>query len=336
MPNESGMSNETLMFDAAWSQRGAPTTQTLVARIAPQQDGIYLDYDLEREYRLMCSLSEGTDLPVPRPLFFEPDAEPLGAPFLVMPFVPGRSLADDPPYTVAGWLTEVDAAARALLVDNTLRLLADIHAVDWRELRLDLGVADTVDSRSVIERRLAHEERFFAWASQGQPNPVIEAALAWLRPNLPGPGPLVLNWGDARVSNVIYDDDLNAAAVLDWERAAIAAPEQDLGWWLFSARHHTKGIGAPEPTGFPDAAQLVARYEELTGHVCSNLTFYEVLAGVQAATMMVRAARMLTAAGLLPPENTMALNNPASVLLAELIGAAPLEGEAISFIGNRT
>jgi len=334
-PNDSGMSNETVFFDAALTNHGTPTTRTLVARIAPQHDGIFLDYDIEREYRLMLSLSEGTDLPVPRPLFVEPDPEALAAPFLVMPFVPGRALSDDPPYTLAGWLTEVDADARALLIDNTLRALADIHAVDWRGLGIDLGVAADEDTGSVIERRLVHEETFFAWAMEGQPNPVIEAGLAWLRANLPGSSPLVLSWGDARISNVIYDDDLNPVGLLDWERAAIASREQDLGWWLFSARHHTKGIGVPEPSGFPQAAQLVARYEALTGYVCSDLLFYEVLAGVEAACMMVRAARMLTSAGLLPPGNTMALNNPASVLLAELIGATPLDGEAISFIGNR-
>jgi len=333
--NDSGMSNETVFFDAAWTKDGGSRTQTLVARIAPQHGGIFLDYDIEREFRLMSSLSDGTDLPVPKPLFVEPDPEPLGAPFLVMPFVAGRTLSDDPPYTVAGWLTEVDAEARALVIDNTLRALADVHAVDWRGLGIELGVAADEDAESVIERRLVHEETFFAWAMEGKPHPVIEAGLAWLRANRPSSGPLVLNWGDARISNVIYDDDLNPVSLLDWERATIAGREQDLGWWLFASRHHTRGIGVPEPSGFPQPAQLVKRYEALTGYVCHDLLFYEVLAGVEAASMMVRAAGMLTSAGLLPPENTMALINPASVLLAELIGAAPLDGESISFIGNR-
>ncbi len=333
MPQEAGMSNETLMFDASWIEGGTATTQSLVARIAPRGDGIYFDYDIEREFRLMSTLSRNTDLPVPGPLFFEPDVASLGAPFFVMPFIQGRGLADDPPYTVEGWLTEVDADDRARLIDNTLRMLAAIHAVDWQ--KLGLGPSAHADSQSILETRLAHEERFYAWASDGQTNPVIESALAWLRSNAPDAGPLVLNWGDARISNAIYDDDLRIAGVLDWERASIANPEQDLGWWLFSARHHTAGIGVPEPAGFPDPATLVARYEQLSGHECRNIEFYEVLAGVQASNMMMRAAHMLTLAGFLPADNSMALNNPASVLLAELIGAAPLAGQATSFIGNR-
>jgi len=40
-------------------------------------------------------------------------------------------------------------------------------------------------------------------------------------------------------------------------------------------------------------------------------------------------------AGLLPPEATMALNNPASQLLAKLLGLPSPSGETVSFIGNR-
>jgi aminoglycoside phosphotransferase (APT) family kinase protein len=333
MPQESGMSNETLMFDAAWSEGATPRMQAMVARIAPTADGIYLDYDIQREYRLMSALGSNRDVPVPMPVLFEPDPGPLGAPFFVMPFIAGRCLADDPPYTVAGWLTEVDADSRALLIDNVLKVLAGIHAVDWRDLDLDFATSE--DPSAVLGKRLDHESRFYAWASDGESHPVVDAALAWLRANRPADGPLVLNWGDARISNAIYDDDLNVAAVLDWERASIASPEQDLGWWLFAAKHHTTGIGAPDPSGFPDAATTVARYEQLTGHACQNIAFYEILAGVQGCNMMMRAARTLTSAGLLPAGNSMALNNPASIVLADLMGLAPMAGETISFIGNR-
>lgn len=334
MPHDSGMSNETLMFHAAWSEAGRSNEQAMVARIAPIEDGIYLDYDIEREYRLMAALSANSDVPVPKPLLFEPDPSPLGAPFFVMPFVAGRCLADDPPYTVAGWLTEADPDSRALLIDNVLQVLARIHAVDWRSLDLTLSASE--DPGVVLDERLEHASRFYAWASDGQPHPVVEAALAWLRANRPDEGPLALNWGDARISNAIYDDGLNVVAVLDWERAGIASPEQDLGWWLFAAKHHSTGIGAPEPSGFPDAATTIARYEQLTGHTCQNIAFYEILAGVQGCNMMMRAARTLTSAGLLPPGNSMALNNPASIVLADLMGLAPMTGETISFIGNRT
>lgn len=145
----------------------------------------------------------------------------------------------------------------------------------------------------------------------------------------------MLNWGDARVGNLIFDADLAVAAVLDWEMVALANRELELGWWLFLIRHHTEGIGLPLPEGIPDAAATIARYEELTGHRVRDIEYYEVFAGTRLAILMVRAAHMMIAAGLLPPEATMALNNPASQLVAKLLGLPAPRGEAVSFIGNR-
>lgn len=50
---------------------------------------------------------------------------------------------------------------------------------------------------------------------------------------------------------------------------------------------------------------------------------------------MVRAAHMMMAMGLLPADSPMALNNPASQLLAKLLGLAAPTGVTTTFIGNR-
>ena len=39
----------------------------------------------------------------------------------------------------------------------------------------------------------------------------------------------VLLWGDVRLGNVIFGDDLAPIAVLDWDMASIGAPEHDIG-----------------------------------------------------------------------------------------------------------
>ncbi|MDT7655768.1 MAG: hypothetical protein QOF38_483 [Pseudonocardiales bacterium] len=125
------------------------------------------------------------------------------------------------------------------------------------------------------------------------------------------------------------------AAVLDWEMVALASRELELGWWLFLIRHHTEGIGLPLPEGIPDAAESIARYEQITGHQVRDIDYYEIFAGTRLAIIMVRAAHMMITAGLLPPDATMAVNNPASQLVAKLLGLPAPTGEAISFIGNR-
>jgi hypothetical protein len=43
----------------------------------------------------------------------------------------------------------------------------------------------------------------------------------------------------------------------------------------------------------------------------------------------------MVAAGLLPPDAPMKLSNPASQLLAKLLGLPAPEGAAQSFVGNR-
>lgn len=329
VPHTSGMSNETVIFTAEWD--GA--TRRLVARVSPVDGGIYLRYDLDREQRIMTALARGTDLPVPEPLFVEHDTSVLGAPFLLMPYVTGESPADDPPFTVAGFVHELPPAGRGLVNDNALAAVAALHAVDWRALGLgDLAPA----SGTALDARLAADERWYAWAADGLEHPVVDAAFSWLREHRPTTEErLVLNWGDARLSNIIFADDHTVAAMVDWEMATIAPAARDLGWWLFAMRHHTDGIGAPLPDGYPTPEQLVHRYEELAGTPVEDLDYYEVLGGLEAALIMVRVGAQMTAAGLLPPGNAMAVVNPASLLLADLIGVERPAGDAASFIGNR-
>jgi aminoglycoside phosphotransferase (APT) family kinase protein len=94
-------------------------------------------------------------------------------------------------------------------------------------------------------------------------------------------------------------------------------------------------VGAPLPEGFPSREAFVARYEELTGATVADLHFWEVFAAVRLSALMHRAGNLMIGAGLLPPDAPMKLNNPASQLLAKLLGLPAPEGAAQSFIGTR-
>jgi hypothetical protein len=50
---------------------------------------------------------------------------------------------------------------------------------------------------------------------------------------------------------------------------------------------------------------------------------------------MVRAAHMMIAAGMMPPDSPMAQSNPASQLVAKLLDLPAPTGATTSFIGNR-
>jgi aminoglycoside phosphotransferase (APT) family kinase protein len=334
VPGAGGLSNETVLFTATWREDGAEHTRGMVARVQPDGPGVFPEYDLSKEAAVIKALGEHSQVAVPAVYFFEDDPAVFGAPFLVMQRIDGRIPADDPPFTATGWVLDLTPEQRRQMWQNSIDTLAAVHDVDWRALGLDF--LDTPENHSGLDAGLAQWRRTFEWAAEGEPNPTIEAALRWLDENGPDSDePKVLNWGDARVGNIIFSDDLAAAGVLDWEMVVLASREQELGWWLFLMRHHTEGVGLPLPEGIPDRDETVDYYERITGHRLRNLDYYEVLAGTRLAILMVRAAHMMIAAGLLPSDSPMALSNPASQLVAKLLGLPAPTGATTSFIGNR-
>ena len=334
VPGAGGLSNETVLFTAHWRDGGGEHTEGMVARVQPDGPGVFPDYDLRKEAAVISALAEHSAVPVPQVYFFEKDPAVFGSPFLVMQRIDGRIPADDPPFTAAGWVLDLTPDQRRRMWHNSIDVLAQIHGVDWRAIGLDF--LDTPENHSGLGAGLAQWRRTFEWAAEGEPNPTIDAALRWLDSHRPhGDEAKVLNWGDARVGNIIFADDLAAAGVLDWEMVALASREQELGWWLFLMRHHTDGVGLPLPAGIPDRGETIDYYERITGHTVCNLDYYEILAGTRLAILMVRAAHMMIAAGMMPPDSPMSQNNPASQLVAKLLDLPAPTGTTTSFIGNR-
>jgi aminoglycoside phosphotransferase (APT) family kinase protein len=42
---------------------------------------------------------------------------------------------------------------------------------------------------------------------------------------------MVLRWGDVRLGNIVFGDDLEPRAILDWDMAAVGVPEHDVAWF---------------------------------------------------------------------------------------------------------
>jgi aminoglycoside phosphotransferase (APT) family kinase protein len=334
VPNAAGMSNETVLFTASWRENGNAEIRGMVARVQPDGPGVYPAYDLSKEARVITALSEHSSIAVPELYFYEEDPSVFGSPFLVMKRVDGQVPGDDPPFTAAGFVLDLTPEQRQQMWFNSIDVLAQVHATDWRSL--GLGFLASPEHHGGVDGQLKLWRDTFEWAAEGVPNPTMEAALHWLDANRPADlGEQVLCWGDARVGNIVYDDNLSAAAILDWEMVTVASREYELGWFLFTTLHHTEGIGVALPDGIPDRAATVARYQQITGHTVQNLNYYEIFAGVRLAIIMVRAAHMLMAAGMLPLDSTMEQNNGASQLVAKLIGLPPPAGASGTYVGSR-
>jgi aminoglycoside phosphotransferase (APT) family kinase protein len=163
IPPASGMSNETLLFDATWSDAGVHYERELVARVAPAGPAVYMRYDLALEAHVLRALFANTSIPVPKVLFFEDDPPLLGAPFIVMERVAGQVPADDPPFAAAGWVLDLPPSQRRRMAEESARRLAELHAIDWRGI--GLGVLGE-HPEAGLEGQLDFWQRSFHWARE--------------------------------------------------------------------------------------------------------------------------------------------------------------------------
>src|SRR5580658_8943822 len=102
-----GMSSETLLFDATWNEDGQERHERLVARVAPEPQDVpvFPDYDLPGQFRTIQTVAALTDVPVPPPWWCEPDRAVIGSPFFVMGRVDGEVPPDVMPYPFGdNWL----------------------------------------------------------------------------------------------------------------------------------------------------------------------------------------------------------------------------------------
>ena len=312
-----GASNDTLIVDASWTTAdGARRTGAFVVRRLLGSFPLFHRYDLEQQYRTMAALTE-TDVPVPPLIGLELDPAVLGETFYVMGKVDGRPPPDLPPLTITGWVLESTPAEQAEMYAKSIAMLARIHRLDVSTLGVEF--LRTGETSTGFGDQLAATERWFRWAAAGEPQPVLDATLTWLLAHRPTDPPAeCLNWGDARVGNMLYDR-FDPVAVLDWEMAAIGPGEVDLGWWLFLNRFHSTGMGAPALPGFPDDETTVAMYAEALGRPARDVFYYDVLGGFRFAIIVLRASRRMAAERQLPDGSDYGQVNGATMLLAEML-----------------
>jgi aminoglycoside phosphotransferase (APT) family kinase protein len=325
-----GYSNEPLFFTASWTDDLGPHRRELVTRLQAPGVALFPNPDLRREFLPLKALGR-TPVPLPRVYWLEEDPAILGAPFMTMERVAGRIPPDNPPYTAAGWVLELSAEEQATLYDNGLRAIAAISGTDWRALGIEC-LDRPLDGITTSEERVEFAAGYFEWAAEGRSVPTLEAALEWVRTNCPASDePLVVSWGDARIGNMVFGENLEVVAVLDWEQAVLGSPELDLGWWLFSRRTHGEGLGLELPPGFPSREATIARFEELTGHEVRHADFYEAYNGLLGSIAVMRLGDKLVEAGALPADSPMPMVNPAVVALAGMLGLPAPTGTVTSW-----
>jgi aminoglycoside phosphotransferase (APT) family kinase protein len=251
---------------------------------------------LATQFELISRVAACCDIPLPRLRWNVPDGGPLGTPFFVMDRVDGRIPLDNPPYVFTGWLLDATPAERARLQLTSVQILATLHAVPAEAVAVP--ALRPPAGQGALRRHFEGQLDYYRWAlaDDGVRVPIIERSLDWLELHWPrDPGPDVLCWGDARIGNIIYRG-FEPVAVLDWEMAAVAPRELDVGWFIFLHRFFqdiAESFGADGIPDFLRRSDVERCYQELTGWRLRDMDFYLTYAALRHAIIMARIKRRM-------------------------------------------
>jgi aminoglycoside phosphotransferase (APT) family kinase protein len=321
-PAASGYSAQTDVFELRYERDGVAHDDKFVLRRETPERPIYptqvpgLEVETDIQYRAMSALARAADIPLAPLVGYEPDPSALGSPFFVMGHVEGEVPRESPIYTSEGMFVDAAPDQRRSMVEQGLRAMAAIHAVDVAEAGFDWLVPAGVSPGTAHQLRLW--EGFGRRELGEREHPVFERGVAWLERNLPADSGLVVNWGDPRLGNIIWREH-RAVCVTDFENVSIASPEQDVGWWLLFDRWSHEGAGVPRLEGEPTRAEQVEIYEELSGRRLRDVAFYEVFAGLRYTAIVVRVMNRYVDRGEMPADTTAWRDNPVATTLASLL-----------------
>lgn len=284
-PLGAGMSHETILFDARWTEEGRARQQGLVIRIKPTKRLVYQDDMFAEQYRLMALMHEAGHVRVAKPIWFEDSDELLGAPFFVMEKVAGRVAVSYPPYSKEGWLVEATADQRRRMWHEAVTQLASIQKVsvdDAPFLHLPGAFAENFDEETDRWRR------FMEALDPAGEQPLLRQAFDRLLEARPDNRPEGIVWGDARLGNMMIGDDYSVVAVMDWEQPSLGGALHDLGWWLHSDDIQTRMQNIEPLAGMGTREETIALWEQVSGKSAADIDWYEAFAVFKMECLQLR------------------------------------------------
>ena len=215
---------------------------------------MFPSYRMDHQFDVIRLVGEMTDVPVPRVRWLEPTGAVLGTQFFLMDYVYGVVPPDVMPYTFGGnWFADSPAESQRALQDNTVDVLAKLHAIPDAETTFGFLADGRRAERTAAQPQLA-EVVVPVRRSRYRPVPARRAGTRWLEANWPedvAATQPVLVWGDSRVGNVLYED-FKPVAVLDWEMATLGPREMDAAWMVFAHMVFQELAGLAGMPGLPD------------------------------------------------------------------------------------
>jgi aminoglycoside phosphotransferase (APT) family kinase protein len=202
-----GRSKATLLIDLSTSD--GPKQIVLRRDFELSVTGTSVDYEFP-----ILKAARHAGVRVPEPLWLENDSTVIGGKFIAFERLPGKAM---------GTLFVSDASpafASAFAAE-----LARVHAIDIDEAAIGEQLHFGGDAHPVRAMIKSFRTRYKANVT---PEPLMDAAFAWLFEQLPAIGnERALVHGDAGLHNALGVDD-TLTALLDWEFAHAGDPAEDL------------------------------------------------------------------------------------------------------------
>jgi len=263
----------------SYEENRQPRERRLILRRDPSAS--LIDTDRKIEFAAYKSFF-ATSVPVPEVLWLEDDASHLGSPFFISVEMTGLQTS------TALLQMEPYVSHQRKIAEQKWSILGAIASHDPAALGL-VGTMEWVEPAQCLKRELDYWEGVLD-SDELIPQPIIRAAIRWLRRNPPPPAQKIsVVHGDYRTGNFLFDEQGRIHGILDWEMAHLGDPLEDLGWslnrvWCW-ARDDRRG-------GLVPREQAVAIWEKASGLKADAdaLHWWELFATVKGQGIWVSSA----------------------------------------------
>ena len=193
---------------------------------------------VDREYKVLTSL-QNTEVPTPKTIHLCEDESVIGTIFYIMEFCDGNIFWDP-------FASEIDKGRRSLVFDQLNQGISLLHIQDIKTLELE----DFGKTGNYIERQVSRWTKQY-FDSETEKIDSMHELIEWLPKRIPKQKYVSIVHGDYRLDNVVFDNNDNNIAILDWELSTIGDPLADFGYhcllWHIGKIDNdvAKGLGIP-------------------------------------------------------------------------------------------
>jgi aminoglycoside phosphotransferase (APT) family kinase protein len=290
-PRGAGQSHETILFDAHWHEGGERIDRGCVVRFKPTSFIMFPDDLWEQQIAIMQLFHQDGRIPVAQVYWKEDDPTILGGQFYVMEKKTGRVPVSVPPYSMSGWFFESTPEQRNRAWRQGVEAMARLHTMPPESLGFLKGPPGA-------EQGLPQEWdkwcRYVDWVNADGEIPILKEALAKLESTKPAHDAPGLVWGDCRIGNMMFDNNHDLIAVMDWEQVTLGGSLNDLAWWIYLGEmmHGASGHTGRHLEGMGTRQETIDLWEAITGQSADGLEWYEDFMVLKTCLMSIRMGRM--------------------------------------------